>query len=153
MESMESKKTDAGKIEDKKLKEIAEPATAVSSDVSVKVALDEIKAQGGQSSPVTDQGGKLLGSVSKDQMNRKVGGCGHDPQTAPVEPQVEKESAYCFEDQTVGEAEKVMRDANVDELSVVSRDKVLIGKTNLGAISHQKKVGEEKTKATPPARE
>ena len=146
---MESKKTDEGKIEDKKVKEITEPAAAVSSDVSVKVALDEIKARGGQSSPVTDPGGKLLGSVSKDQMNRKVGGCGHDPQTASIEPQVEKGSAYCFEDQTVGEAEKVMRDANVNELSVVSRDKVLVGKTNLEAISHQRKPEEEKTQATP----
>ena len=38
-------------------------------------------------------------------MNRKVGGLGHDPKTEPVEAQVEKNNFYCFEDQTVAEAE------------------------------------------------
>ena len=41
------------------------------------------------SSPVTDERGELLGTVSKNKMNRTVGGMGHDPKTEPVEAHIE----------------------------------------------------------------
>jgi signal-transduction protein with cAMP-binding, CBS, and nucleotidyltransferase domain len=132
------------KVETKSVKEIVEPATAVRSEASVEAALEEMRAHGDESSAVTDQDGKLLGSVSKNQMNRKVGGLGHDPHTAPVEPQVDKDAACCSDDQTIGEAEKVMLEAKVDEVPVVvTDDKVLLGKASLGAIA-QKKDAEKK---------
>src|ERR1700736_6910140 len=118
----------------KPVKEIVEPATAVRSDVAVEAALEEMRAHGDESSAVTDQDGKLLGGVSKNQMNRKIGGLGHDPQAFPVEPQMDKDVARCFEDQTIGEAEKVMRDAKVDEVPVVTQEISLVGKATLGAI-------------------
>ena len=68
-------------------------------------------------------------------MNRKVGGLGHDPKTVPVEAQVEKNNFYCFEDQTVEEARQIMCDAKVAELPVVTREKLLVGTTNLEAIA------------------
>ena len=71
-------------------------------------------------------------------MNRKVGGLGHDPQTCPVEPQIDKDVACCSEDQTIGEAEKVMLAAKVDEVPVVTQDKLLVGKVTLGAIAQKK---------------
>jgi CBS domain-containing protein len=65
----------------------------------------------------------------------KVGGWGHDPKTEPVEAQVEKNNVYCFEDQTVAEAEEIMCDAKVAEVPVVTREKLLVGTTNLEAIA------------------
>src|SRR3984893_7892348 len=126
------------KVDAKPVKEIVEPATAVRSDVSVEAALEEMRAHGDESSAVTDQDGKLLGSVSKNQMNRKVGGFGHDPHTVPVEPQVDKDVACCFENQTIGEAEKVMLAAKVDDGPVVTHDRLLVGKVTLGAIAQKK---------------
>ena len=64
-----------------------------------------------------------------------MGGWGHDPKTEPVEAQVEKNNVYCFEDQTVAEAEQIMCDANVAEVPVVTREKLLVGTTNLEAIA------------------
>src|SRR4051812_49427668 len=121
------------KVEDKAVKEIVEPVTPVPHKASVKTALKELQVQKAGFQLVTNESGKLLGSVSKDQMNRKVGGLGHDPETFPVEPQVEKTAACCFEEQTIGEAEKVMLDARVDEVPVVTQEELLLGKTTLGA--------------------
>ena len=130
-------KTDA-KVDTKSVKEIVEPAQTVRGEASVEAALEKMRAQGIESSAVTDQGGKLLGSVSKNQMNRKVGGLGHDPHTFPVEPQVDKDMACCSEDQTIGEAEKVMLAAKVEEVPVITQDKLLVGKVTLGGIVQKK---------------
>jgi CBS domain-containing protein len=122
------------------VKDIIEPAKTVLGKVSVSVqtALDEMQARGIDSALLTNQRGKLLGTVSRNEMNRKVGGLGHDPKTEPVEAQVEK-NVYCFEDQTVAEAEQIMCDAKVAELPVVTREKLLVGTTNLEAIAQDKR--------------
>ena len=72
------------------VKDIIEPAKSVPSKVSVQAALNELQAWGVDWSPVTDQRGELLGAVSKNEMNRKVGGMGHDPKTESVEAYMEK---------------------------------------------------------------
>ncbi len=117
------------------VKDIIGPVKTVLGKVSVQAALDEMQARGIDSALVTDQRGELLGTVSSNEMNRKVGGLGHDPKTEPVETQVEKNNVNCFEDQTVAEAEQIMLDAKVAEVSVVTREKLLVGTTNLEAIA------------------
>ncbi len=123
------------------VKDIIEPAKAVLGKVSVSVqtALDEMQAQGIDSTLVTNQRGELLGTVSSNEMNRKVGGFGHDPKTEPVEAQVEKNTVYCFEDQTVAQAEEIICDAKVAEVPVVTREKLLVGTANLEAIAQDKR--------------
>ena len=123
------------------VKDIIEPAKTVLGKVSVSVqtALDEMQAQGIDSALVTNQRGELLGTVSSNEMNRKVGGLGHDPKTEPVEAQVEKKNVYCFEDQTVAQAEQIMCDAKVAEVPVVTREKLLVGTTSLEAIAQDKR--------------
>jgi CBS domain-containing protein len=49
-------------------------------------------------------------------MNRNVAGLGHDPKTEPVEAHIQKNSAYCLEDQTISEAERIMLKAKVGEV-------------------------------------
>ena len=121
------------------VKDIIKPAKTVLGEVCVQTALDEMQARGIDSALVTDQRGELLGTVSSNEMNRKVGGLGHDPKTEPIEAQVEKNNVYCFEDQTVAEAEQIMCDAKVAELPVVTREKLLVGTTNLEAIAQDKR--------------
>ena len=121
------------------VKDIIEPAKTVLGEVSVQTALDEMQARGIDSALVTNQRGEFLGAVSSSKMNQKVGGLGHDPKTERVETHVEKNNVYCFEDQTVAEAEEIMCDAKVAELPVVTREKLLVGTTNLEAISEDKR--------------
>ncbi len=101
--------------------------------------MDELQARAIDSSPVIDQRGELLGTVSKNKMNRRVGGLGHDPKTAPVEAYTETDSAYCFEDQTIAEAEQIMLNAKVGEVPVVTREKLLVGAINIEAIAQDRK--------------
>jgi signal-transduction protein with cAMP-binding, CBS, and nucleotidyltransferase domain len=121
------------------VKEIIEPAKSISNKVSVKTALDEMHARAIDSSPVIDQRGELLGTLSKNKMNRNVGGLGHHPKTEPVEAHIEKNNAYCFEDQTIAEAEQMMLNGKLGEVFVVTREKLLVGTINIEAIAQEKR--------------
>src|SRR6266566_6348803 len=120
------------------VKDIIKPAKSIFNKVSVKAALDEMRARAIDSSPVIDQRGELLGTVSKNKMNREVGGLGHDPKTEPVEAHIEKNNPYCFDDQTVAEAEQMMLNAKVGEVPVVTREKLLVGTINIEAIAEKR---------------
>jgi signal-transduction protein with cAMP-binding, CBS, and nucleotidyltransferase domain len=124
------------------VRDIIEPAKSISNKVSVKTALDEMHARAIDSSPVIDQRGELLGTLSKNKMNRNVGGLGHDPRTEPVEAHIEENNAYCFEDQTIAEAEQMMLNAKLGEVFVITREKLLVGTINIEAITQEaKKLG------------
>jgi signal-transduction protein with cAMP-binding, CBS, and nucleotidyltransferase domain len=124
-------------FEARTVKDIIEPAKSISNKVSVRAALDQMQAQATDSSPVVDQCGELLGILSKNKMNRNVGGFGHDPKTEPVEAHIEKNNAYCFEDQTIAEAEQMMLNAKLGEVFVVTREKLLVGTINIEAIARR----------------
>ena len=121
------------------VKDVIKPAKSILNKVSVKVALDEMRARAIDSSPVTDEHGELLGTLSKNKMNRSVGGLGHDPKTESVEAHIEKNSAYCFEDQTIAEAEQMMLHAKIGEVFVVTREKLLVGMISIEAIAQEGK--------------
>src|SRR5437870_12559392 len=118
-------------FEARTVKDIIEPAKSISNKVSVKAALDEMQARAIDSSPVIDQRGELLGTLSKNKMNREVGGLGHDPKTEPVEAHIEKNNPYCFDDQTVADAEQMMHNATVGGVPVVTREQLLGGTINI----------------------
>src|SRR6266581_2051313 len=139
MERIKPNYSGGANFEARTVKDIIEPAKSIFNKVSVKAALDEMHARAIDSSPVIDQRGELLGTVSKNKMNRKVGGLGHDPKTEPVEAHIEKNNPYCFEDQTVAEAEQMMLNANVGEVPVVTREKLLVGTINIDAIAQDRK--------------
>jgi signal-transduction protein with cAMP-binding, CBS, and nucleotidyltransferase domain len=134
------------------VKDIIEPAKSISNKVSVKTALDEMHARAIDSSPVIDQRGELLGTLSKNKMNRDVGGLGHDPKTEPVEAHIEKNNVYCFEDQTIAEAEQMMLNAKIGEVLVITREKLLVGTIYIEAIA-QKKRGRKRLAPLNPAPE
>ncbi len=139
MEQIKANHSGDANFEARTVKDIIEPAKSISNKVSVKAALDEMQARAIDSSPVIDQRGELLGTLSKDKMNRNVGGLGHDPKTEPVEAHIEKNSAYCFEDQTIVEVERMMLNAKVGEVPVVTREKLLVGTINIEAIARERR--------------
>jgi len=139
MEQINTNHSWGANFEARTVKDIIEPAKSIFNKVSVKAALDEMQARAIDSSPVIDQRGELVGTVSKDKMNRAVGGLGHDPKAEPVEAHMEKDNPYCFEDQTVAEAEQMMLDARVGEVPVVTRKKLLVGTINIDAIAQEKR--------------
>jgi len=139
MEQINTNHSWSANFEARIVKNIIEPAKSIFNKGSVQTALDEMQARASDSSPVIDQRGELLGTVSKNKMNRKVGGFGHDPKTEPVEAQIETNNPYCFEDQTVAEAEQMMLNAQVGEVPVVTREKLLVGTISIEAIAQEKR--------------
>jgi predicted transcriptional regulator len=138
MEQIKSNPSAGPNFEAGTVKDIIEPAKCIFNNVSVMTALEELLAWASDSSPVIDQCGELLGTVSRKQMNRKVGGFGHDPKTEPIEAHIEKNNLYCFDDQTVAAAEQMMLNAKVGEALVVTREKLLVGTINIESIVAQK---------------
>jgi len=139
MKRIKSNHSEGANCEARTIKNIIEPAKCIFINVSVKAALDEMQARAIDSSLVIDQRGQLLGTVSKNKMNREVGGFGHDPKTEPVEVHMEKNNPYCFEDETVAEAEQIMLNAKVGKVPVVTREKLLVGTIDMEAIAEEKR--------------
>ena len=139
MEQIKPNHCGGANFEARTVKDITEPAESIFNKVSVKAALDEMQARAVNSSPVIDQRGELLGTVSQNKMNREVGGFGHDPKTEPLEAHMERNNPYCFEDQTVAAAEQIMLEAKVGEVFVVTREKFLVGTINIEAIAQEKR--------------
>ena len=139
MEPSESKPNTREVVERKPVKEIAERAVSVETKASVKSAVDHLDTHGVEAAPVTDPEGTLVGKISKERMIRGVSGRGHDPQTTPLEPEVEKEGEpYCYEHEPIAKAEEVMRQVKADAVSVVSEEKKLIGKATRDAIEEER---------------
>ena len=135
MEPSESKPNTKGVVEGKPVKEIAERTVSLQTKASVKSAVDHLETHGLEAAPVTDPEGTLVGKISKDRMIRGVSGHGHDPETTPLEPEVEKEGEpYCYEHEPIAKAEEVMSQVKSDAISVVSEEKKLIGKATRDAI-------------------
>ena len=138
MEQIKHNRFGRANFEARTVKDITESAESIFNKASVKAALDEMQARAVSSSPVIDQRGELLGTVSQNKMNREVGGFGHDPKTEPLEAHMERNNPYCFEDQTVAAAEQIMLEAKVGEVFVVTREKFLVGTINIEAIAQEK---------------
>src|SRR6266404_7355955 len=133
MEQINTNHSWSAHFEARTVKDIIEPAKSIFNKASVKAALDEMQARAMDSSPVIDQRGELLGTVSQNKMNREVGGFGHDPKTEPLEAHMDRNNPYCFDDQTVAAAEQMMLEAKVGEVFVVTREKFLVGTINVEA--------------------
>jgi CBS domain-containing protein len=122
------------------LKEIVHvEAKTLGPEASVQEACDELRSEGMTSSPVTDKDGRLLGTVSESELNRKVGGFGHDPKIERAEAELNQETVYCFEDQTIAEAEKLMRARNLRQLPVLTREKRMVGIVTLEDIARERR--------------
>jgi CBS domain-containing protein len=139
MEPSESKPNTKEVVEGKPVKAVTERAVSLETKASVKSAVDHLETHGLEEAPVTDPEGTLVGKISKDRMIRGVSGHGHDPQTTPLEPEVEKGGEpYCYEHEPIANAEQVMRQVKADAVSVVTEEKKLIGKATRTAIEKER---------------
>jgi CBS-domain-containing membrane protein len=122
------------------LKEIVHGETkTLGPGASVQQPCDQLRSEGTTSSPVTDKNGQLLGTVSESELNRKVGGLGHDPKIELAQTEMNQETVYCFEDQTIAEAEKLMRARNLSQLPVLTRERRMVGIVTLEDIAREQR--------------
>ena len=85
---------------------------------------------------------RIIGYPVQEQNEPERGWFRTRPQDRTVEAHIEKNNAYCFEDQTIAEAEQMMLHAKIGEVPVVTREKLLVGTISIEAIAQEgKKLG------------
>jgi CBS domain-containing protein len=114
------------------LKEIMTPSVErIHANVSLQEAAQKMKTLNVGVLPVYD-GDRLVGMISDRDITVRASAEGRDPTKTSINEVMTPEVVYCFEDQPVEEAAKIMEDKQVRRLIVLNRDKRLVGIVSLG---------------------
>src|SRR5688500_13378118 len=101
-------------------------AECVGPDATLQEAASRMKALDVGSLPVCDND-RITGMVTDRDITIRAVAEGKDPRTARVREVMTPGVHYCFEDQDVAEAARIMKAQQVRRLPVLSRDKRLVG--------------------------
>ena len=80
-------------------------------------------------------GDRLVGMLTDRDVTIRVVADGRDPKTTTVEEAMTRQVVYCFEDQDIEEAERVMEKNQIRRLPVLDRDKRIVGIVSLGDLA------------------
>jgi len=80
---------------------------------------------------------RLVGILTDRDITVRAIAEGCDPKTTKVREAMTEEIFYCFEDQDVHEAAKMMEEKQIRRLLVLNRDKRLVGIVSLGDLAVQ----------------
>ncbi|WP_395740884.1 CBS domain-containing protein [Prosthecobacter sp.] len=123
----DKKKRNAKPAEETPLKEITEnEADALHPEDSVETAGECMRQHEASKWPVAEDS-KLVGMVTQENPDWKMGGMGHDPKAWKVGQIMSQSVAFCYEDEDLGAAERMMNERGVDHLPVVDREMRIIG--------------------------
>lgn len=78
---------------------------------------------------------RLVGMLTDRDIAVRAVADGRDPKNTKVRDTMTSDVVYCFEDQDVAEAGKIMQDKQVRRLVVLNRDKRLSGICSLGDLA------------------
>src|SRR5437870_10292483 len=106
----------------------------VSHDAPLKEAALKMKTLDVGLMPVCD-GGKLEGMLTDRDITIRATAEGYDPSKTKVSEIMSKDVAYCFEDQDIDEAMKIMEARQIRRLPILNREKRLVGIVSLGDIA------------------
>lgn len=81
------------------------------------------------------EGDRLVGMVTDRDIATRAIAEGLDPSKAQVRDVMSSGIVYCFEDQDVREAAKLMKEKQIRRLVVLNRDKRLVGILSLGDLA------------------
>jgi CBS domain-containing protein len=84
--------------------------------------------------PVCD-GQRLQGMLTDRDITIRATAEGHNPDTTRAADVMTAEIFYCYDDQDIKEAAKVMEDKQIRRLPIVNRDKMLVGIVSLGDLA------------------
>jgi CBS domain-containing protein len=78
---------------------------------------------------------RLVGMLTDRDITIRATAEGRDPANTKVGEVMTPEVVYCFEDQDVSEAAKVMQDKQIRRLPILNRQKRLVGIVSLGDVA------------------
>ncbi len=100
-------------------------------DTSIQEVAQKMKTLDVGMIPVYD-GDRLVGMITDRDITLRVVAEARDAAKTPAHMIMTPEVVYCFEDQTIEEAAKVMEKHQIRRLIVLNRDKRLVGIVSLG---------------------
>jgi len=103
-------------------------------DSSVADAAKKMKSLDVGALPVCD-GQRLLGMITDRDITIRATADGRDPNNTLVRDCMSPEIVYCFEDQDISEAERIMQEKQIRRLPVLTREKQLAGIVALGDLA------------------
>jgi CBS domain-containing protein len=84
--------------------------------------------------PISD-GDRLVGMLTDRDITVRATAKGRDPTTTQIREVMTPEVIYCFEDQEVSEAAKLMQEKQIRRLPVLNQEKRLVGIVSLGDVA------------------
>lgn len=106
----------------------------IRADATLQEAAAKMKSLDIGPLPVCD-GERLVGMLTDRDITVRATAEGEDPTVIRVRDIMTPEVVYCFEDDLVGDAARIMEDKQVRRLVVVNRDKRLVGIVSLGDLA------------------
>jgi len=85
--------------------------------------------------PVCGDNDRLVGMLTDRDITVRAVAEGRDPRHTQVRDIMTPDIVYCFEDQEVSEAARVMKEHQVRRLAVLNRDNRLVGIVSLGDLA------------------
>jgi CBS domain-containing protein len=85
--------------------------------------------------PVCGTDGKLAGMLTDRDIAVRAVADGCDSKTCKVREVMTPDVVYCFDDQSIEDAERVMKEKQIRRLLVLNRDKRLVGIVSLGDLA------------------
>jgi CBS domain-containing protein len=92
--------------------------------------------------PVCGDNDRLVGMLTDRDITVRAVAEGRDPRATTVQDVMTPDVVYCFEDQDVQDAARLMKEHQVRRLVVLNRDKRLVGIVSLGDLAVE--TGDEK---------
>ena len=119
-----------------KLSEImTRDVVVVQPDENIQAAAQKMRDRDIGFLPVCD-GEKLVGVLSDRDISSRVVADGKDPKTITSREAASRPVIYCYEDQDVGDAAKIMHDQQIRRLVVLDRGtRKMVGVLSLGDIA------------------
>jgi CBS domain-containing protein len=137
-----------------KLKEImTKLVETVAPDIPIQEAANRMRSLDVGVLPVF-KGDRLVGMLTDRDLTIRAIAEGKDPKTTTVQEAMTADVAYCFEDQDVEEAGRIMKENQIRRLPVLNRDKLLVGIVSLGDLAtraDEKRAGETLEKVSEPS--
>ena len=112
-------------------------AECISPDATLQEAARKMKDLDVGPLPVCGDNDRLVGMLTDRDITVRAVAEGKDPRTTKVRDAMTEGVTYCFEDDDVAEAARLMREKQVRRLVVLNRDKRLAGIVSLGDLAVQ----------------
>lgn len=117
------------------VREIMTPnVECVSPDCSIQEAAGKMRDLDVGVLPICDND-RLAGMITDRDIVVRAAAQGRNPTSTQVREAMTSEAVWCFEDQDISEAAKLMKDKQIRRLLVLNRNKRLVGIVSLGDLA------------------